>query len=74
MFDNQNDKTLEGEKEEIKFGDLPYIPQEEIADLSSMPPLDGDDEVKEGKGIKILTQNKLLTLTSSIISSNKSWK
>ena len=26
-----------------------------------MPPLEGDGEVKEGKGIKILTSTKLLT-------------
>ena len=26
-----------------------------------MPPLEGDEEVKEGKGLKILTPNKLLT-------------
>ena len=30
-------------------------------DLSDMPPLEGDEEVKEGKGLKILTPNKLLT-------------
>ena len=26
-----------------------------------MPPLEGDKEVKDGKGFKILTPNKLLT-------------
>ena len=26
-----------------------------------MPPLEGDEEVKEGKGLKIFTGNKLLT-------------
>ena len=26
-----------------------------------MQPLEGDEEVKEGKGLRILTQNKLLT-------------
>ena len=26
-----------------------------------MPPLEGDEEVKEGKRLKILTPNKLLT-------------
>ena len=31
-------------------------------DLSDMPPLEGDkEEVKEGKGLKLLTPNKLLT-------------
>ena len=26
-----------------------------------MPPLEGDEEVKKGKGLKLLTPNKLLT-------------
>ena len=26
-----------------------------------MPPLEGNEEVREGKGVKILTANKLLT-------------
>ena len=30
-------------------------------DLSNIPPLEGDEEVKEGNGFKILTPNKLLT-------------
>ena len=32
-----------------------------------MPPLEGDEEVKEGKGLKILTPNKLLTTIICII-------
>ena len=37
--------------------------KEEYVDLSNMPPLEGDeDEVKEGKGLKILTANKLIRL------------
>ena len=36
--------------------------REEFVDLSDMQPLEGDEkEVKEGKGLKILTPNKLLT-------------
>ena len=35
--------------------------KEESADLSNMSPLEGDEEVKERKEIKILTPNKLLT-------------
>ena len=35
--------------------------QEEYEDLPPMPPPDGEEEVKEGKGLKILTPNKLLT-------------
>ena len=35
--------------------------KEKSVDLSNMPPLEGDKkEVKEGKGLKILTPNKLL--------------
>ena len=35
--------------------------KEESLDLSDMPPLEGDRKVvKEGKGLKILTPNKLL--------------
>ena len=30
-------------------------------DLSDMPPLEDDEKVKEGKGLKLLTPNKLLT-------------
>ena len=43
-----------------------------------MPPLEGDEEVKEGKGLKILTPNKLLTrlpiLLAQIKPGNNSYK
>ena len=35
--------------------------KEKSVDLFDMPPLKGDEEVKERKGLKILTPNKLLT-------------
>ena len=35
--------------------------KEESVDLSHIPPPEGGEEVKEGKGIKILTQYKLLS-------------
>ena len=35
--------------------------KEESIDLSNMSPLEGDEEIKEGKEIEILTPNKLLT-------------
>ena len=45
---------------------------------SDMSPLEGDEEVKEGKGLKILTPNKLLTrlpiLLAQIIAGNNSYK
>ena len=31
--------------------------KEELVDLSAMTPLEGNEEVKEGKGINILTSN-----------------
>ena len=34
---------------------------EKSTDLAPMPPLEGDEEVKEGKELKILTPKKLLT-------------
>ena len=35
--------------------------KEESVDLSDMPRLEDDGDIKEGKGLKILTLNKLLT-------------
>ena len=45
-----------------KFDDM-YDPEELFLEEYdySVPPLEGDEEVKEGKGLKILTPNKLLT-------------
>ena len=53
--------------------------KEESIDLSDMPPLKGDkEEVKEGKGLKFLTPNKLLTrlliLLAQIKAGNNSYK
>lgn len=40
-----------------------------------MPPLEGDgEEVKEEKGLNILTPKKAINQISSIISKNKNWK
>ena len=53
--------------------------QEESVDLSDMPPLEGDKkEVKEGKGLEILTPKKILTrlqiLLVQIKDGNNSYK
>ena len=52
--------------------------KEESVNLSDMPPLEDDGEVKEGKGLKILTANKLLTrlpvLLAQIKAGNNSFK
>ena len=52
---------------------------EESADISSLPPLEGDEEkVKEAKGVEILNPNKLLTrlplLSSQIKVGHSSYK
>ena len=47
---------------------------ETSTDLPHMPPLVGDEEVKEGKGLKILTPNKLLTRLSILLAQIKSGK
>ena len=48
---------------------------DEAIDIPDMPPLEGDEEeMKEGKWLKILTPKKLLTRLDSIISTYKSWK
>ena len=52
---------------------------DENNDIPDMPPLEGDEEeVKEGKGLKILTPNKLLTrlptLLAQIKAGNNSYK
>ena len=53
--------------------------KEEVEHLPPMPPLEGDkEEVKEGKGLRFLTQNKLLTrlpiLLPQIKAGNSSYK
>ena len=48
--------------------------KEESVDLSDMPLLEGDEEeVIEGKGLKILTPNKLLTRFTILLAQIKSW-
>ena len=39
-----------------------------------MPPLEGDEEVKEGKGLKIFTGNKLLTRLPILLAQIKAGK
>ena len=46
--------------------------KKEIADLSSMPPLEDDkEEIKDGNGMKILTGNKLLTRLPVLLAQTK---
>ena len=56
-----------------------YNDSDEFINIPDMPPLEGDEnEVKEGKGLKILTPNKLLTrlpiLLAQIAAGNNSNK
>ena len=44
--------------------------KEESVYLSDMPPLEGNEEVKEEKALKILIRNKLLTRFPTIIQTN----
>ena len=39
-----------------------------------MPPLERDEEVKEGKEIKMFNSKQTFIYTSNIINTNKSWK
>ena len=64
---------MKSENEEISTD------KEESEDLPPVPPLEGDEEeVKEGKGLKILTGNKLLprlpVLLAQIKAGNNSYK
>ena len=45
--------------------------REESVDLSETSPLEGDDEVEEGKRLKILTPNKLLTILPILLAQIK---
>ena len=45
--------------------------KEKSVDLSDIPPLEGDEEVKEGKGLKILISDKLLTRLSILLAQIK---
>ena len=49
--------------------------KEESVDLTDMPPLEGDEEVvKEGKGLKFFTPNKLLTRLPILLAQRKAGK
>ena len=54
---NEEDVPIKEESTDEKY----LIDKEESVDLSDMPPLEGDEEVKKRKGLQILTRDKLLT-------------
>ena len=55
-----------------------WLKKEDTVDLSDIPPLEGGEEIKEGKGLNILPPNKLLTrlqiLLAQIKAGNNSCK
>ena len=68
---DSNNLFLKTYNYDLWFKNEELTDREESVDLSDMPALEGDEkEVKEEKGLKISTPNKLLT----IISTNKSMK
>ena len=73
LFLEEHDYSLRSENKEESTD------KEESIDFSDMPPQGGDEEeVREGKGIQILTPNKLLTrlkmLLAQIKAGNNSYK
>ena len=48
--------------------------KEEFVDLSDIPALEDDEEVKEGKILFFFNFKQTINCTSNIISTNKSWK
>ena len=56
----------------LPLNDYDYSPWfEKSDDVPSMLPLEGDEEAKEGKGLKILTPNKILTRRPVLIAKIK---
>ena len=49
------------ENEELTPTNSRKSEKEESVDLSDIPPLEDDNEIKEGKGLNSLIPNKLLT-------------
>ena len=63
---------LETCNSDVWFENEKLIDKEESADLSDQPALEGDEkEVKEKKGLKILTPNKLLTRLPVLLAQTK---
>ena len=79
LFLKVYDSSVRSESKEESTDKEESIKREESVDSSDVPSLDGDEEeVKEEKGLKILTPNKLLTklpiLLAQIKAENNSYK
>ena len=59
------DTTRKSDKERLDEFD------KESRDISNIPVLERDKKVKEGKGLKMLTQNKLLTRLPILLAQTK---
>ena len=75
LFFEGYDCSVWSENEEESLDKKESTDKEESVDLSDMPPLEGDEEeVREGKRIKILTPNKLLTRLPILLAQIKTGK
>ena len=75
-FENKesSDPTRKSDKEE-STDTTRKTDKEEFVDLSDMPPLEGhEEELKEGKELKILTPNKLLNKLQMLLAEIKAGK
>ena len=61
-FENEESSDITRKSDKEGSSDTTIKRDEKLsADLSDIPPLEGDEEVKERKELKILTPNKLFT-------------
>ena len=74
-FENEetSDATGKSDKEKL-YDSTRKSDKKEYVDLSDMPPGEGDEEVKEGKVLKILTPNKLLATLPILLTKIKAGK
>ena len=71
---DSNNLFLKTYNYDLWFKNEELTDREESVDLSDMPALEGDEkEVKEEKGLKISTPNKLLTTLPILLAQIKAW-
>ena len=78
-FENEESSDITRKSDKEGSSDTTIKRDEKLsADLSDIPPLEGDEEVKERKELKFLTPNKLFTrlpvLLAKIKAGNNSYK
>ena len=67
-------KFIDSQKEDEEKRIWKYDDSDEFIGIPDMPPLEGDEEVKEAKWLNILTPNKLLTRLPILLAQIKSRK